>query len=501
MAPALALAGIVKEFGGVRALDRANLSVARSSVHGLIGQNGAGKSTLIKILAGIHAPDSGTIAVEGETVAHLDPHLAERLGIRFIHQDRLLVPGFTVAEALFLGQEPARGPLLRLGRMRREASRLLRETFDVDLAPDRLVAGLSAAERQVVQITRALLGRPRILVFDEPTATLVRREVDRLFGIIRRLREQGITIVYISHHLREIAALCDQVTVLRNGADVGTVDARATPAATLVSMMVARDIGAMFPPRARVFGRPVLAVRGLARTGRFEGVSFEAAAGEIVGLTGLLGSGAKDVVQALFGLQRPQRGEIHRDGSRVSLGSPAAAVRHGIGLVPEDRRGHGVAPGMSVRENISLASLARHVRRGVLDRGAERRETDRLIGELAIKTPGREARLRELSGGNQQKVALAKWLSRQSSLYLLDEPTVGVDVAAKVEIYRLIADVAGRGAGVLALSSDLPELLGLCHRVLVMYRGRIVYQAEAAATDDDTLLLHATGAAEALHAA
>jgi ribose transport system ATP-binding protein len=493
---ALEMRDLVKDFAGVRALDRANLRVRRGSVHGLIGQNGAGKSTLIKLLAGIHAPDAGSIAVDGTEQPHLTPHRAEQLGVHFIHQDRLLVPTFTVAESLFLGAEPRRFglPLLHGPRMRRRAVEVLRDTFDIVLPTDALVGELSAAQQQLVQITRALLNRPKVLVFDEPTAALVRREVDSLFGIVRRLRGQGITIVYISHYLHEIAEICDAVTVLRNGVDVGTVDPRTTPIAELVSMMVARDIHDMFPRRRGTPGAPVLSATGLGLAGAFADVSLTVRRGEIVGMTGLVGSGAKDLLRCLFGLQRADRGHIEIDGATLRGHSPAAAVAGGLALVPEDRRGHGVALSLSVRENATIAGLSRFARGPLIDVARERADVDRLIRELAIRTPHRDAMVRDLSGGNQQKVVLAKWLSRRSQLYLLDEPTVGVDVGAKVEIYRLIDELAGNGAGVLVLSTDLLELLGLCDRILVMYRGRIVFDVPAAETDSDALLLQATGA-------
>jgi ribose transport system ATP-binding protein len=492
---ALRMTGLVKQFGGARALDEAALTVAPGSVHGLIGQNGAGKSTLVKILAGLVRPDAGRIEVGGAAQPHLTPRRAAQLGIGFIHQDRLLAPTATVAEALFLGREPRRFglPWIDRGRMRRDAARVLADGFGVALPAEALIGELSAAQQQVVQVTRALLDRPRILVFDEPTATLVRREIETLFGIIRRLRDQGIAVIYISHHLPEIRALCDVVTVLRNGRDVGTVDAKATPSDTLIGMMVARDIGSMFPPRDRALGEPVLRTAGLGRAGAYDDVSLTVRRGEILGLTGLIGSGAKEVVRGLFGLQAHDRGTIELNGAAVELASPAQAVARGLALVPEDRRGQGVALAMGVRENTTLASLRRFVRWGRLSRGAERRETGRLIAALAIKTAGQEAAVRTLSGGNQQKVVLAKWLSRRADVYLLDEPTVGVDVAAKVEIYKVVAELAQRGAAVLVLSTDLIELLGLCDRILVMYRGRVVRDMAAAETDSDALLRLLTG--------
>ncbi len=489
---ALALRGIVKRFGGVLALDAANLVVRRGSIHGLIGQNGAGKSTIIKILGGLYRPDGGHVAVAGETLHAVTPRAVEALGVHIIHQEPLLPPGFTVAEALFLGREPRLGPLLRPRRMRAQASALIQEHFGLCLAGDTEIAALSAAQRQIVQITRALLDRPRVLVFDEPTASLVRQEASRLFAIIRRLRQEGTSILYVSHYLEEVRALCDQVTVLRNGRDVATVDCRATATSELVSLMINRTIHDMFPKRAVVAGAPALELRSLGRLGAYQEVSLTLHAGEILGLTGLVGSGAKQVLQTAFGLIRADRGDILVRGEKLAVTSPGRAVARRLGLVPEDRRHQGVALEVSVRENATLASLRRITRFGLIDLRRERRQVGDLIERLDIKTPSSETRLRDLSGGNQQKVVLAKWLSAGSDVYLLDEPTVGVDVAAKVEIYRLLGELAAAGAAILVLSSDLMELQGICDRILVMYRGRLTRQLVPAETTADEILAAVT---------
>jgi len=498
---ALELRDIVKHFDGVPALRCASLKVERGTVHGLIGQNGAGKSTLIKILAGIHDADSGTIAVDGVSQALAASDRSSAAGIGFIHQERLLPATFTVAEALWLGDERAIGPkaangfrLLDVRRMNRDARDALHSHFGVDIPPNRLIGDLSVAEQQIVQITRELVREPHILVFDEPTAALVSREVDRLLQTIDRLRERGLTILYVSHYLNEIAAICDQVTVLRDGVDVAHVDARTTPTEALVTAMIGTQAEARTEASARMLGEVVLNVRNLSATRRFEDVSFDVRRGEIVGITGLLGSGGKPVVRSLFGLERGVQGEIEVDRKAVRLRRPQDAVREHIAFVPEDRRAHGVAPALSVRENTTLASLARFSRFGLL---AQRRETDtvqRLIEELAVRTSSTETPVRHLSGGNQQKVALAKWLSRTSSLYLLDEPTVGVDIGAKAEIYRLLDRLARDGAGVLLFSSDLIELLGVTDRVLVMARGRIVRELVSSEADSQDVLAWATGA-------
>ncbi|HTJ89402.1 MAG TPA: sugar ABC transporter ATP-binding protein [Acidocella sp.] len=490
----LALRGIVKTFGATRALDNANLVLQPGEIHGLIGQNGAGKSTMIKVLAGLCRPDAGTVGIGGTPLPHITPRAVEARGVHIIHQEALLPPSFTVAEALFLGKEPHHGPFLASRRMRKDAERIIAAQFDIAIRGDALIGELSAAERQIVQIIRALLNRPSVLVFDEPTAALVRQEANRLFAIIRRLSGEGTAIVYISHYLEEVRDLCDRVTILRNGRDVATVDSRQTPVAEMVALMINREISDMFPKQQVPRGAPVLSVRSLRQAGNFENVTFSLHAGEILGITGLLGSGAKDVLQALFGLSRVDGGTIEVRGKPVAIPSPGRAVAHRLGLVPEDRRHQGIAPDISVRENVTLASLFKLTRFGLISARRERQQVDGLIARLGIKTPSGETRLRDLSGGNQQKVVLAKWLSAESDVYILDEPTVAVDVAAKVEIYRLLGELAARGAAILILSSDLMELCGICDSILVMYRGRITRRLSPAETTADEILAAATGA-------
>lgn len=493
------LDAIVKRFGGAQALSGASLVVRRGTVHGLVGQNGAGKSTLIKLLAGLHEADEGTIEIDGKVYDRLTPHLVEDLGIHFIHQDRLLVPTFTVGEALFLGREPriAGTPFLDRALMRRRSAEILDRYFGLRLPHSALIADLSAAEKQIVQITRALLDNPKVLVFDEPTAALVRREADLLFQLIRRLRDDGVTIIYISHYLGEIAALCDTVTVLRNGRDVATLPLKQTSAAEIGALMVNREIGDLYPKPQVVAGEALLAVDDLSLSNRYANVSFTLHKGEVLGLTGLLGSGAKETLRTLFGLQTATAGSVAVKGETIFTASPAKATAKSLALVPEDRRRDGVAPDLSVTENTTLASLDRFSR-GVLDEGAERRETEDLVKRLQVKTDGIDALVKTLSGGNQQKVAIAKWLSRQSEIYLLDEPTVGVDIAAKVEIYTLIGELAQRGAGVIVLSSDIEELLGVTDRILVFFRGQVTREFISSQTSPSQILSEVTGAYETL---
>ena len=493
------LENIVKRFGGAQALSGASLAVKRGTVHGLVGQNGAGKSTLIKLIAGLHRADEGVVEIDGKVYDRLTPHLAENLGIHFIHQDRLLVPTFTVGEALFLGRElryPGT-PFLDRGAMRRKSAKILQRYFGLSLPPSALIADLSAAEKQIVQITRALIANPKVLVFDEPTAALVRREADLLFQLIRRLSTEGITILYISHYLGEIVDLCDTVTVLRNGRNVATLPIAETSATEIGALMVNRDIGELYPKPQVTLGETLLQVENLALADRYDDVSFSLRKGEVLGLTGLVGSGAKEVVRTLFGLDRPTGGSVSVKGETVFSADPATATERRLALVPEDRRRDGVALGLSVTENTTLASLDRFSR-GLIDRGAEQRQTEDLVKRLQIKTDGIDALVRTLSGGNQQKVAIAKWLSRQSEIYLLDEPTVGVDIAAKVEIYRLIGELAERGAGIIVLSSDIEELLGITDRLLVFFRGRVTREFSSSQTSPDQVLADVTGAYETL---
>ncbi|MCB1883101.1 MAG: sugar ABC transporter ATP-binding protein [Geminicoccaceae bacterium] len=490
---AIDMTGISKAFGPVKALEGADLKVAYGTIHGLVGANGAGKSTIIKVLAGILTPDAGTILIDGRRVAKPTPASVEALGVHFIHQERLLVPTATVAEAVFLNHEIRFGPFLDGRAMARRAEALIERYFDLRLPAGTLVRDLTTAQQKIVQITRALARKAGVLVLDEPTAALVRREVDSLFRVLRRLRDDGIAVVFISHYMQEILDLCDEVTVMRNGTDVGRVDPKEAGIDAIVGMMIDSGVGEMYPRRHHAVGAPVLEVQGLTLKGAFCDVSLTVHAGEVVGLTGLLGSGVKELIECLFGLDRADGGSIRIDGVEVRLDAPNRAVGAGVGMVPEDRRAHGVAIGLSVRENASLASLARYSRNGFVARGRENAAVDGLIRDLSIKTPHRDALVRNLSGGNQQKVALAKWLGCQSRVYVLDEPTVAVDVGAKVEIYALLNRLAAEGAAILFLSSDLLELTGFCDRVLVVYRGGLNGAFDAAAVDGDTLLAAASG--------
>lgn len=490
----LQLLNISKQFGVTRALDHASFRVKPASVHGLVGENGAGKSTLIKILAGIHSADSGEVIFHDQAISRLDPSVVESLGIHFIHQDRLLPGTLTVGEALFLGHEHTWFGLLNRKKMAREAEAYLKQYFDIHLSGYSLIQDLSTAEQQIVQITRALLANPKLIVFDEPTASLIKREVDQLQRLILKLKEKGIAVIYISHYLQEIEALCDEVTIFRNGKDVGTVNPKEVNAAEIARLMINREVNEMYPKENVSLGDVVLDVQQLSLPGHFQDVSFQVRKGEILGITGLVGSGVKAVVETLFGLKSAASGSIKIHNQVKKIHSPHDAVKAGIGLVPEDRRKHGIATELTVLENTTLSNLKKFANYGWLSRKKETAATDEKIQSLRIKTSSDQAYLRQLSGGNQQKVAIAKWLETDADIYIFDEPAVGVDVGAKVEIYRLIGELVKNGAAVIILSSDLQELVSLTDSIAVFYRGELIQTLRSIETNTDEVLATATGA-------
>lgn len=493
MQAAIEMRGISKQFGPVKALDDVDLTVFPGSIHGLVGANGAGKSTIIKVLAGIYKLDSGELTVFGNKMSSISPSTIEAQGIHFIHQDRLLVPASTVAEAVYLNNEPTIGPFLNARKMRSDAAQLIKSHFHIDIDPGELIRNLSAAKQKIIQITRALAQNARVLVLDEPTAALVSAEVSSLFDVLRSLRKEGIAIVFISHYMQEIIDICDDVTVLRNGQNAGNVRTAESSIEEIVSLMVDRDTTEMYPQRSVSIGQPVLVVDGLSRKGHFNNVSFTLHSGEVLGLTGLLGSGDKELLNCLFGLDKPDTGTVTLNGRQLQLKSPGDAVDAGVAMIPEDRRAHGIAGDLSVSDNMSVASIQQHSSRGFVDQVSVGKKVDGMIDELGVITPDRFLPVRNLSGGNQQKVVVAKWLSCDSSIYLLDDPTVAVDVGAKVEIYNLINRLASQGKGIIFISSELDEMVEMCDRILVIYRGQIIEQFSKGEVDSDRLLSVASG--------
>jgi len=466
---------LTKAFAGVQALRDASLELRAGEVHALVGENGAGKSTLIGIITGAIAPDWGDLEIGGVVVRRNSPRDAKAMGIAAIYQQPALFPELTVAENMAIGVErPGRFGRVNWRERRRRASELLaRVGARVD--PEMEASALSMPQQQLVEIARALGADARIIVFDEPTASLSEEEVANLFAVIRQLREQGVGVIYISHRLEELAAIADRVTVLRDGRTIGTHRMADTTRERLVHSMVGRELSSVFPKRAVPIGDVVLELRGITcnATG-LRDVNLSVRAGEIVGLAGLVGAGRTELARAIFGVTPPDDGEIRLRGARVIIASPSDAIAHGIAYVPEDRRRHGVVLGMPVRDNVTLASLDRIARRGSLDRRRERDIAIDYSRRLDIKAPTIRTLVSALSGGNQQKVALARWLVTEPSLLILDEPTQGIDVGAKSEIHALMTELAARGVAILMISSELPEILGMSDRIAVMRNGTIV---------------------------
>jgi ribose transport system ATP-binding protein len=485
------MAGIVKEFPGVRALDGVDLEVVPGEVHCLLGQNGAGKSTLIKVLAGAHQPDEGTITWQGEQVRLSTPMAAMRLGIATIYQELDLVDGLSVAENIYLGHEQSNAGFTRRGHQNAEARRLLGRLGHAEIPATREVGRLSAAGKQIVSMARALSHDARLIVMDEPSAVLAHDEVDNLFRVIRDLTASGVAVVYISHRLEEIRTVGDRVTVLKDGRTVATgLPARTTPTRDVVSLMTGRTIEYAFPPRPEttVEGDELLRVENLALAGSFRDVSFRVRAGEIVGLAGLVGAGRSEVLETVYGARRRTSGTVTLDGKNLPAGNVSAAVRAGLGLAPEERKSQALLLGEPLVRNISLASLPRFARFGWVNRSRELTEARAVTESLEVRPPDPTRLARTLSGGNQQKVVLGRWLLGGCRLLLLDEPTRGVDVGARSEIYGLIRRLADSGVGVLLVSSEVPEVLGLADRVLVMREGAVIHEAPAVDLDEHRVL-------------
>ncbi|WP_198653394.1 sugar ABC transporter ATP-binding protein [Actinocorallia populi] len=487
--PLLVMSGIVKQFPGVRALDGVDLEVLPGEVHCLLGQNGAGKSTLIKTLAGAHQPDEGVIRLGGEEVRLTGPVAAIRLGISTIYQELDLVDGLSVADNVFLGHEKARFGFTRTADAHRAASELLTRLGHGEIPPATEVGSLPPAGKQVVSMARALSHEARLIVMDEPSAALAHDEVDNLFRTIRELTAQGVAVVYISHRLEEIREIGDRVTVLKDGRTVAVGLPADTPTREIVSLMTGRDVEHVFParpaPGSHEGRAEVLRVEGLSVPGVFQDVSFAVREGEIVGLAGLVGSGRSEILEAVYGARRAS-GKVLVDGEPVR--GVSSAVRLGLGLAPEERKAQALLLEESVARNITLGGLARYARLGWLDRGRELADAGRQIDELGIRPadPGRP--VRTLSGGNQQKAVLARWLVDRRRLLLLDEPTRGVDVGARADLYAVIRRLADEGIGVLLVSSEIPEVLGLADRVLVIRDGRNVHESDARELDEHRVL-------------
>ncbi|NOZ28645.1 MAG: sugar ABC transporter ATP-binding protein [Chloroflexi bacterium] len=492
--PLLRMEHISKAFPGVQALDDVTLEVAKGEIHALVGENGAGKTTLMNILTGALLPDQGSILLHGRPVRIETPADAQALGISIIHQELALISALNVGQNIFLGREPA-GALpgtVNWRRLYQEAARELHQ-LGLRLDPTTPLTALSIAEQQMVEIAKALSLKADLLVMDEPTSALTERETETLFRVMRSLREQGVSIIFITHRLEEVFEVADRVTVLRDGRWVATKPIQEVRPDDVVRMMVGRQLGEMYPKVDTTVGDVVLRVEGLSQAGVLHDITFELRRGEIVGVAGLVGAGRTELARALFGIDPIDRGRIWIDGQPVTIDSPQTAIRLGMGLVPEDRKAQGLFLDMAVRFNITISQLPQLSHMGVLDFGHMDEIAQTYVERLDIRTPGLMQRVRNLSGGNQQKVVIARWLTLEPKILILDEPTRGIDVGAKAEIHALMGQLAQEGVGLLMISSELPEILGVSDRILVMHEGRITAELPRAEATQDAIMRAATG--------
>jgi ABC-type sugar transport system ATPase subunit len=491
--PAVRFEGITKRFPGVLALDDVTFDIAAGTCHALCGENGAGKSTLGRILAGIHAPDAGQLVIRGTPLRFRGPRDALAAGVGMVHQELAFCENLTVAENLCLGAIPARRGLVSRDEMARRAARMLAE-IDTAIDVSHPMGGLPIAQRQMVQIAAAVGHGASLIVFDEPTSSLSEVEAGRLYELVGRLTRRGVTCIYVSHRMPEVFRLADAVTVLRDGRYVGTRPTAELAPAELVRMMIGRGLTEYFPPHANAAeGEELLRVEALTAAGKFEDVSFSVRAGEIVGVAGLIGAGRSELAQALFGLTPVTGGRVFVDGKQVRIRNPEAAMRLGLGLVPEDRKRQGIIPLLSGLANLTLPTLPRLSRLSWVRRPAERALGREFSASLRIRESGLDAPAAGLSGGNQQKIVLARWLAARSRILILDEPTRGVDVGAKAEIHALIGRLASEGHGVLLISSELPEILSLSTRILVLRAGRLAAEVPHRQASQESLLRHMAG--------
>ncbi len=485
----LELKGISKAFPGVQALQGVDLSLRKGEIHALLGENGAGKSTLIKILSGAYSKDYGEFLFDGRHVAIRNPHHAQQLGISTIYQEFNLAPHLTVPENIFLGHLPMRGPLVDWGVARARAEEVLTR-LGVTLPMNVPTGRLSVAEQQLVEIAKALARECRVLIMDEPSAVLGEEDLEKLFEVVRSLKAQGISIIYISHRLVEVFEIADRVTVLKDGALVGTRDVSEVNMAQLVRMMIGRDLQDVYPKRSNAIGDVLLEVKGLSRLGVLHDISFQVRAGEIVGIAGMRGAGRTELARAIFGADAA-KGMVSLSGRPLKVRAPEDAIRHRVALVTEDRKAEGLFLQQSVKSNITISGLKALCRAWIIRGGKENEQVRNLIQQLRIKTPSMEHLVSGMSGGNQQKIILARWMNIGAKVLLLDEPTRGIDVGSKHEIYQLMAQLAEKGAGLIMISSELPEVLGMSDRVLVMREGRLVKELSRAEASEEIIMSYA----------
>lgn len=495
--PLLEMKDIDKSFSGVKVLEQVQFSLEAGEVHALMGENGAGKSTLMKILNGIYSRDNGTVRIKGTEQSISSPSAAQELGIVMIHQELNLIPHLTVMENIFLGREFTFGPtrLIRWGKMKQESVRYLSQ-LGLEIHPETLVGDLSVGQQQLVEIAKALSMNTEILVLDEPTAALTDREIEGLFQVILSLKERGVGMIYISHRMEEIFRICDRITVMRDGRYVGTEEVAHTDMDQIVKMMVGREIKDRFPKVEIEFGEEKLKVENLSQKGVLHDISFSVRAGEIVGIAGLMGAGRTELAKALFGVTPVDSGQIILQGKPVQIRKPMDAIRAGLALVTEDRKDEGLILSMSVRDNLGMTSLAAVSKLGFLNDTKEDELAESMITSLRIKTPNSGQEVGSLSGGNQQKVVIGKWLATKPEVFILDEPTRGVDIGAKKEIYDLMNRLASEGVAILMISSELPEVLGMSDRILVMREGKLTGHFNREEATQEKIMKCATGGGE-----
>ncbi|MCI0521947.1 MAG: sugar ABC transporter ATP-binding protein [Chloroflexi bacterium] len=489
----LLMENVSKSFPGVKALDNVQLAVRRGAVHALMGENGAGKSTLMKVLIGMYPLDSGSITFNGEKVSIQDTAAALKMGISMIHQELSPVPYMTVAENIFLGREP----LNRMGLIDKKLmianTRKLLERLEINVDPSVKMKNISIASTQMVEIAKAISYDSSLIVMDEPTSAITEREVEHLFRMIRALKAKGVSIIYITHKLDEVFKISDEITVFRDGRHIATVQSQQTDKNNLIAMMVGRELTNIFPKEEAAIGEVVMAVKNINRKGKVRDVSFELRRGEIVGLAGLMGAGRTEVIESIFGIARVDSGEIYIKGQKARIHQPHDAIRHGMALLTEDRKLTGIMSVLSVRDNMIVASLGNFTRRGFLRRRAINETCEQEKSRLEIKTPSMDQLIKLLSGGNQQKVLVSRWLLTSPDILILDEPTRGIDVGAKAEIHRLMSRLAQEGKAILMVSSELPEILGMSDRVLVMHEGRLAGEFSRAEASQEKIMHAATG--------
>jgi len=484
--------GISKSFGPVRVLDGVDFSVAGGEIHALVGENGAGKSTLMKIMSGAYTTDGGSILIDGEAVTIRSTRDAEALGIAIIHQELNMIPQLSVMDNLFLGREPNHFGVIERGRMHEDAASWLSKVGASRIDVNRNAETLSIGLQQLVEIAKTLSLNTRVLIMDEPTASLTDREIDTLFGIMRDLRSRGVGIVYVSHRMEEIFKICDKVSVLRDGHFIAERAVAETGFDEIVKMMVGRELKERFPKRESPPGAVRFKVEDLADEGHVSGIHFEVRAGEVLGIAGLIGSGRSEILNTLFGVNRRTAGQVLLDDKSLSIKRPADAIAAGIGFVTEDRKSQGLVLGLSLRENTMLAHLEKYAPWGIVNRKAEKTAVKKLMDELQIRARDSELEVKSLSGGNQQKVVFAKWLVEPPKVLLLDEPTRGVDVGGKAEIYHTINRLAAAGTAIVMVSSELPEVLAMSDRILVMREGRQAAMFDAKAVSQEQIMAAAT---------